>query len=153
MEADSVVALPSPGSGVTGDPLLAVLREGARRMPAQAVGAEVEAFLAALPGRPWTGRGAGLVRNGHAPERRLRTGIGPLWVRRPKLRDRGSVAGGGPIRFASAVLPAYLRRTKDLEGPLPWLYLKGVSTGPVRGGADGAARARGAGPVAATCGG
>ena len=71
-----------------------------------------------------------LVRNGHAPERRLQTGIGPLEVRRPKLRDRGRVADGGPIRFTSAVLPAYLRRTKNIEELLPWLYLKGVSTGP-----------------------
>jgi putative transposase len=68
------------------------------------------------------------VRNGHAPERRLQTGIGPLEVRRPKLRDRG-VAGEEPIRFTSAILPAYLRRTKNLEELLPWLYLKGVSTG------------------------
>ena len=49
-------------------------------------------------------------------------------VRRPKLRDRG-VAGEEPIRFTSAILPAYLRRTKNLEELLPWLYLKGVSTG------------------------
>ena len=69
------------------------------------------------------------MRNGHAPERRLQTGIGPLEVRRPKLRDRGRVADGGPIWFTSAVLPAYLRRTKNIEELLPWLYLKGVSTG------------------------
>jgi putative transposase len=116
--------------GRRGDPLLAVLREGAKRMPAQTVGAEVEALLAAPAGPPVDRQGRRRsVRDGHAPERRLRTGIGPRWVRRPKLRDRGSVADGGPIRFASAVLPAYLRRTKDLEGPLPWLYLTGVSTG------------------------
>jgi len=64
-----------------------------------------------------------------APERRLQTGIGPLEVRRPKLRDRGGVADGGPIRFTSAILPAYLRRTRNIEELLPWLYLKGVSTG------------------------
>jgi putative transposase len=119
MEEDTVVALPRPGSGVMDDPLLAVLREGARRMLTQAIEAEV--FLATH---------AGLVdQQGHAPERRLQTGIGPLEVRRPKLRDRGSVADGGPIRFTSAVLPAYLRRTKNIEELLPWLYLKGVSTG------------------------
>ena len=148
MEEDTVVALPRPGSGVTDDPLLAVLREGARRMLAQAVEAEVEAFLAAHAGLPVDRQGRRrLVRNGHAPERQIQTGIGPLEVRRPKVRDRGSVAGGGPIRFTSAVLPAYLRRTRNLEELLPWLYLKGVSTGPVRGGPGGAARARGAGAV------
>ena len=69
-----------------------------------------------------------MVRNGHAPERRLQTGIGPLEVRRPKLRDRGA-ADAEPIRFTSAILPAYLRRTRNIEELLPWLYLKGVSTG------------------------
>ena len=119
-------------------------------MLTQAIGAEVEAFLAAHAGLVDRQGRRRLVRNGHAPERQLQTGIGPLEVRRPKLRDRGSVADGGPIRFTSAVLPAYLRRTKNLEELLPWLYLKGVSTGPVRGGAHGAARARGAGPPPAT---
>ena len=129
MEEDTVVALPRPGSGVTDDPLLAVLREGARRMLTQAIEAEVEAFLAAHAGFVDQQGRRRLVRNGHAPERRLQTGIGPLEVRRPKLRDRGRVADGGPIRFTSAVLPAYLRRTKNIEELLPWLYLKGVSTG------------------------
>jgi len=69
-----------------------------------------------------------VVRNGHGPERELQTGIGPIPVRRPKVRDRGD--GSLPrLRFTSAVLPAYLRRTKNLEELLPWLYLKGISTG------------------------
>lgn len=124
MEEDSVVSLPRPGSGVVSDPLLAVLREGARRMLMQAVEAEVEAFLAAHA-ELTDGQGRRrLVRNGHAPERRIQTGIGPLEVRRPKVRDRG-VAGEEPIRFTSAILPAYLRRTRNVEELLPWLYLKG----------------------------
>jgi putative transposase len=128
MEEDSVVALRRPGASVTDDPLLAVLREGARRMLTQAIEAEVEAFLAAHAGLADEQGRRRLVRNGHAPERQLQTGIGPLEVRRPKVRDRG-VAGDEPIRFTSAILPAYLRRTKNLEELLPWLYLKGVSTG------------------------
>lgn len=127
MEEDTVVALPRPGSGVTDDPLLAVLREGARRLLTQAIEAEVEAFLATHAGLVDQQGRRRLVRNGHAPERRLQTGIGPLEVRRPKLRDRGGV--GGPIRFTSAILPAYLRRTRNIEELLPWLYLKGISTG------------------------
>jgi putative transposase len=129
MEEDTVVALPRPGSGVMDDPLLAVLREGARQMLTQAIEAEVETFLAAHAGLADEQGRRRLVRNGHAPERRLQTGIGPLEVRRPKLRDRGGVADGAPIRFTSAVLPAYLRRTRNIEELLPWLYLKGVSTG------------------------
>ena len=89
MEEDSVVALPRPGSSVTDDPLLAVLREGARRMLMQAIEAEVEAFLAAHAGLLDQQGRRRLVRNGQAPERQIQTGIGPLEVRRPKVRDRG----------------------------------------------------------------
>jgi putative transposase len=128
MEEDTVVPLPRPGAAVEADPLLAVLREGARRMLMQAVEAEVEAFLAAH-GSLVDERGRRrLVRNGHAPERRIQTGIGPIEVRRPRVRDRGD-GGSPPIRFGSAVLPAHLRRTRNIEELLPWLYLKGVSTG------------------------
>ena len=128
MEEDSVVPLPRPGASVTDDPLLAVLREGARRMLMQAIDAEVEAFLTAHAGLTDEQGRRRFVRNGHAPERRLQTGIGPLEVRRPKLRDRGA-ADAEPIRFTSAILPADLRRTRNIEELLPWLYLKGVSTG------------------------
>ena len=98
MAEDSVVALPRPGASVTDDPLLAVLREGARRMLTRAIEAEVEAFLAAHAGLVDDQGRRRLVRNGHAPERRLQTGIGPLEVRRPKLRDR-DVAGEEPIQL------------------------------------------------------
>jgi putative transposase len=128
MDEDSVVALPRPGASVADDPLLAVLREGARRMLMQTIEAEVEAFLAAHVDRVDAQGRRRLVRNGHAPERQIQTGIGPLAVRRPKVRDRGA-ADGEPIRFSSAILPAYLRRARNIEELLPWLYLKGVSTG------------------------
>ena len=128
MEEGTVVGLPRPGGTVGDDPLLAVLREGARRMLTQAIEAEVAAFLAAHAGLVDGDGRRRLVRNGHAPERMIQTGIGPVEVRRPRVRDRGA-AGDAPIRFTSAVLPAYLRRTRNVEELLPWLYLKGVSTG------------------------
>jgi transposase-like protein len=128
MEEDSVVPLARPATSIPDDPLLAVLREGAKRMLMQAIEAEVETFLAAHA-ELTDGHGRRrLVRNGHAPERQLQTGLGPLEVRRPKLRDRGG-ADADPIRFTSAILPAYLRRTRNIEELLPWLYLKGISTG------------------------
>ena len=129
MKEDTVVALPRPGASVADDPLLMVLREGARRLLLQAIEAEVETFLTAHGSLVDEQGRRRLVRNGHAPERQIQTGIGPLEVRRPKVRDRGGAVGGEPIRFTSAVLPAYLRRTRNIEELLPWLYLKGVSTG------------------------
>ena len=129
MEDDSVGRLPRPGASVVDDPLLEVLRSGARRMLQQVIEAEVETFLA-VHAELEDGHGRRrVVRNGHAPEREIQTGIGPVAVRRPKLRDRGDGAGGVRIRFTSKVLPRFLRRTKNVEELLPWLYLKGVSTG------------------------
>src|SRR3954464_5905894 len=81
----------------------------------QAIEAEVEAFLAARAGLSDQQGRRRLVRNGHAPERQIQTGIGPLEVRRPRVRDRGAAAEAPPIRFTSAVLPAYLRRTRNIE--------------------------------------
>lgn len=111
------------------DPLTDVLRAGARRLLAQAVELEAEAFLAAredlrLPdGRPR------LVRHGYGPERQVQTGIGPVPVSRVKIRDRGAAEGGERVRFSSAILPRWARRTKSLDALLPVLYLRGVSTG------------------------
>jgi transposase-like protein len=93
-----------------------------------AVEAEVEGFIAACATLVDEHGRRRVVRNGHAPERELQTGIGPITVRRPKVRDRGPDRSTR-LRFTSAVLPAYLRRTKNVEELLPWLYLKGISTG------------------------
>src|SRR4051812_8427013 len=115
MKEDTVVALPRPGSSVADDPLLAVLREGAKRLLMQAIEAEVEAFLTTYADQTDDRGRHRVVRNGHAPERQIQTGIGPLEVRRPRVRDRGAAAEAPPIRFTSAVLPAYLRRTRNIE--------------------------------------
>jgi transposase-like protein len=112
------------------DPLTAVLRSGARRLLAQAVEAEAEAFLAEMKGVRLPDGRERLVRHGHGPERLVQTGIGPVPVRRAKLRDRGAGEGGGErIRFASAILPRWARRTRSLDALLPILYLRGVSMG------------------------
>ena len=128
MDEDIVVRLSRPGGSVADDPLLAVLRDGARRMLTHAIEAEVEGFIAACAELVDEHGRRRVVRNGHAPERELQTGVGPIAVRRPKVRDRGDDSSTR-IRFTSAVLPAYLRRTKNVEELLPWLYLKGISTG------------------------
>jgi len=130
MTSDStVVPLRQPEE--TEDPLTAILRSGARRLLAQAVEAEAEAFLAAMKDVRLADGRERVVRHGHGPERLVQTGIGAVPVRRVKLRDRGADAGGGGarIRFTSALLPRWARRTRSLDALLPILYLRGVSMG------------------------
>ena len=111
------------------DPLTAVLRNGARRLLAQAVEAEAEAFLATMKAMRLPDGRERVVRHGLGPERLVQTGIGPGPVRRVKLRDRGAGPEGERIRFTSALLPRWARRTPSLDALLPVLYLRGVSMG------------------------
>ena len=112
------------------DPLTHVLRDGARRLLAQAIEAEAGAFLALMKDERLPDGRARLVRHGHGPQRTIQTGIGPVGVRRVKLRDRGSgEAGAEGITFSSAILPKWARRTRSLDALLPVLYLRGISTG------------------------
>jgi len=131
MERDTTV-LPFQHPEELDDPLTSVLREGARRLLAQAVEAEVEAFLEALREERLPDGRARVVRHGHGPERTIQTGIGPVPVKRVKVRDRGAedaASGGEKITFTSAILPKWARRTKSLDALLPVLYLRGISTG------------------------
>jgi transposase-like protein len=127
MSDNTVVPLRQPDT--IEDPLTAVLRSGARRLLAQAVEAEAEAFLAEMKGLRLADGRERVVRHGHAPERLVQTGIGPVPVRRAKLRDRSVGDGAERIRFASAILPRWARRTRSLDALLPILYLRGVSMG------------------------
>jgi len=107
------------------DALTELLRHGARDLIAEAVKAELDGFLSEFASlRDAQGRRQ-LVRNGYLPEREVQTGIGSVSVRVPRVRDRS----GSGIRFHSNLLPPYLRRSKSIEELIPWLYLKGVSTG------------------------
>src|SRR5829696_8899834 len=123
----SVVPLRQPKE--TEDALTAVLRSGARRLLAQAVEAEAEAFLATMKDLRLPDGRERVVRHGLGPERLVQTGIGPVPVQRVKLRDRGAGPEGERIRFSSALLPRWARRTPSLDALLPVLYLRGVSMG------------------------
>src|ERR1700745_3826609 len=109
-------------------PMTEVLRNGARALLAQAVEAEIAALLSCHADKRTDDGRQRLVRHGHLPEREIMTGIGPVAVRCPRVRDRG-VEGSERIRFSSAILPPYARRSKSLEALIPVLYLKGVSSG------------------------
>jgi putative transposase len=109
------------------DVLTDLLRDGARRLLAEAVEAEVAAWIDAHTHLKDASGRHQVVRNGHLPERTIQTGIGEIGVRQPRVRDRRPAEERET--FTPAVLPPYLRRTKSLEELIPWLYLKGVSTG------------------------
>jgi len=125
---DNVVRLIQPGA--FDDQLTELLRNGARALLAQAVEAEVAGFLAKHAECKTEDGHQRVVRHGHLPEREVMTGIGPVAVRQPRVRDRG-VAADDPrrIRFSPSILPPYMRRSKSIETLLPILYLKGISTG------------------------
>ena len=126
--SSSIVRLRQPDA--VDDPLTAVLRAGARRLLAEAVEAEAETFLAEMKGLRLADGRERVVRHGRGPERLVQTGIGPVPVRQVKLRDRGAGENGADrIRFSSAILPRWSRRTRSLDALLPILYLRGISMG------------------------
>ena len=118
------LVLPAPNSQ---DVLTDILRQGAQRMLAQAIDAEVAEWIEThREVRDAAGRRQ-VVRNGRLPKRDILTGLGPLEVEQPRVLDRRPKDEAEP--FSSKVLPPYLRKTKRLEELIPWLYLKGISTG------------------------
>ncbi len=126
MSKDNVVELKSPGT--IQDPLTEMLRFGAQQLIQKAVEVELQELLAVHGERRTAEGNTGVVRNGHLPERQLQTGIGPVTVKIPKVRAKS----GKPVTFRSALVPPYVRKTQSLEAALPWLYLKGISTGEMR---------------------
>jgi transposase-like protein len=123
MSKNNVIGMAGREAG--DDPLTELLRAGAERLIYQAVEAELEALLAEHTDRRTEDGKAGVVRNGHLPARKLQTALGPVTVRIPKVRAKT----GEPVTFRSALVPPYVRKTKSLEAALPWLYLKGISSG------------------------
>jgi putative transposase len=106
------------------DVLTEVLRDGAQRMLVAAIEAEVAAFLKRFQAEKTAQGRPRVVRNGHLPTRSIQTGVGAMEVSVPRVRNREK-----KVRFTSAILPPYFRRPQSLEELLPWLYLKGISTG------------------------
>ena len=128
MPKDNVTKLIQPGSFDVR--LSEVVRDGARTLLAQAVEVEVCEFVAKHADLKTTDGLQRVVRHGHLPEREVMTGIGPVSVRQPRVRDRSAEAQAPErIRFSPTILPPYARRTKSLEVAVPILYLKGISTG------------------------
>jgi transposase-like protein len=110
------------------DPITELLRKGATELIYRAVDAELQELLSMYSEEKTEDGRAAVVKNGYLPEREIQTGVGPVTVRIPKVRSRM----GKPVTFQSALVPPYVRKTKTLEAALPWLYLKGISTGEMK---------------------
>ena len=123
MSKSNVVGLQDPGS--SRDALTELLRSGARQLISHAVEAELQELLLAHADRRTSDGKAAVVRNGYLPEREIQTGVGPVTVRVPKVRSKTSEA----VTFRSALVPPYVDKARSLEAALPWLYLKGISSG------------------------
>lgn len=123
MKKDNIFSLENPEEKA--DLLTGLLREGARELITKAVHIELTEFLALYDGVTDSLGRRQVVRNGYLPERPIMTGVGPVDIQVPKTRDRS----GQKIHFRSELLPPYIKRTKSVETVLPWLYLKGISTG------------------------
>ena len=125
---DAVWAMDSSGQEAR-DVLTEILRHGARQMLATAIENEVDEYIAACAHQRDAAGHHLVVRNGHMPPRSILTGLGPVEVKRPRVNDKRFDTDGTRIRFTSKILPPYLRRTKAIDELVPWLYLKGISTG------------------------
>jgi len=125
MEKHTVVTLKDRERIEVEDPLTDLLKSGARKLLEQAIETELEELLLQYAGQRSEKGHARVVRNGYLPERSIQTGIGPVSIRIPKVRSRF----GEAVTFRSARVPAYIRKSRSLEAAIPWLYLKGVSSG------------------------
>ena len=111
------------------DVLTQILRQGAQRMLTMAIESEVEEYLNEHCRQVDQDGHRQVVRNGYLPQRQVQTGIGQVAVRQPRVNDKRLDHNGQRKRFSSKILPPYLQRTRSIEELIPWLYLKGISTG------------------------
>ena len=114
-----------PGLGEVGLSLEELVRRGARDILQRAIEAEVQTFLEGFEAVSMLDGRRAVVRNGYLPERAILTTVGPVAVQVPKVRDRS----GAGVKFNSALVPPYVRRSARVAAALPWLYLKGISSG------------------------
>ncbi len=128
MNNDTTTSLKMP-EDARKDVLAEILRDGARKMLGEAIEAEVAGYVAAHAHERDADGHRLVVRNGYAAERELQTGLGALAVKQPRVNDKRVDDAGNRFRFTSQILPPYLRKTKSIEELIPWLYLRGISTG------------------------
>ena len=128
MNKDNLIELKNPEPFID-DPITEILRNGAKKLLAEALEAEIAGFLSQYADLKDDQGRMRVTRNGYLPEREIQTGIGPVPAKAPRIRDHRPEDESDRIRFSSSILPPYLRKTKSMEELIPWLYLKGISTG------------------------
>ena len=128
MPQDNVIEFKKPETFFE-DPISEILRNGARKLLAEALDAEIKTFLLRYKELKDATGLQRITGNGYLPEREIQTAIGPVTVKVPRARDREPDEESGPIQFRSSIVPLYVRKTKSMEELIPWLYLKGISTG------------------------
>ena len=128
MKKNTVIDFENPGE-IFHDQLSELLRSKARDILSEALELEVESFMEEYKTYRLTDGRQRIVRHGYHQERFIQTGLGSVIARVPRSKDRQSHSSKEPIRFSSNLIPPYLRRSKSIETLIPWLYLKGISTG------------------------
>ncbi len=128
MGKDNLIDIKKPTPFID-DPITQILQNGAKKLLAKALEAEISCFIEQYEALTDDRGCKRITRNGYLPEREIQTGTGPVRVKGPRACDRKGENGKNKIKFASAILPVYLRKTKSIETLIPWLYLKGISTG------------------------
>jgi transposase-like protein len=116
----AVVGLSGVGLGLD-----ELIRQGARQVIQQAIEAELAELMERFANVKTLQGQRAVVRNGYLPEREVLTAAGPISVKVPKVRDRS----GSGVKFNSTIVPPYVRKSPRVSAALPWLYLKGISTG------------------------
>ena len=116
------------------DALTSILREGAQRMLAQAIEAEVADYIERYAHQRDAVGHRQVVRNGYKDEREIQTGIGPITIRQPRVNDKRVDESGQRLQFTSVILPPYLRKTRSIEELIPWLYPQGDQHGRLQRG-------------------
>ena len=128
MPQNNIIEIKKPEAFVE-DPITEILRNGAKKLLTEALEAEIESFLRQYKDLKDAKGRQRITANGYLPEREIQTGIGPVSVKVPRARDREPDNASDPLHFRSSIVPPYLRKTRSMEELIPWLYLKGISTG------------------------
>lgn len=126
MKQDTVIELKKPETFID-DPITELVRQGARDILFKALEIEIDSFISLYTDLKDDRGRKRITRNGYLPERDIQTGVGPVSVKVPRSRDRQKESE--KIRFSSSIVPIYLKKTRSMETLIPWLYLKGISTG------------------------